>query len=87
MSVQLGSVAEANPGQNTAEDAPQVEQFSVDDLEWTAAVLLIPGARHRGVEQSYGILADFLITARFSQADSLLHHKKQFLVLTFTSLV
>ena len=70
--VQLGSVAEANPGQNTAEYAPQVEQFSVDEPEWTAAVLLIPGARHRGVEQSYGILADSLITGRFSQGYALL---------------
>ena len=72
VAVQLGFVGEPNPGQNTAEDTPQVEELPIDKLERTAAVLLVPGAQHRGVEQSYGMLADSLVTGRFSQVDSVL---------------
>ena len=77
VAVELGFVAEPNTGQNTAENTPQVEQFSVDELEGTTAVLLIPGAQHRGVEQSDGLPADSLVTGRFSQLDSVLQNKTQ----------
>ena len=78
MSVQLGLVGETNAGQNTTEDTSHVEEFSVDEFERTAAVLFVPGAAHRAVEQRYGILAADRETGRFTQDDSLLQDKTQF---------
>ena len=53
------------------------ENLSVDELERTAAVLLVPGAPHRAVEQSHRILAEESVTGRFPQDDSLLQDKTQ----------
>ena len=77
MSVKLGLVGKTNPGQNTTEDTSKVKQLSVDELERTAAVLFVPGAAHRAVEQRYGILAADRETGRFTQDDSLLQDKTQ----------
>ena len=77
MSVQLGLVGETNAGQNTTEDTSHVEEFPVDEFERTAAVLFVPGAPHRAVEQRYGILAADRETGRFTQDDSLLQDKTQ----------
>ena len=78
MSVKLGLVGKTNPWQNTTEDTSKVKQLSVDELEGTAAVLLVPGAPHRAVEQSHRILAEESVTGRFPQDDPLLQDKTQF---------
>ena len=77
MSVELGSVAETNSGQNAAENAPEVEELPIDHLEGAGAVLLIPGAGDGdlGVVQSDGLLADNLLAGSFAQGDPILRYK------------
>ena len=78
MSVELGSVAETNSGQNAAENTPEVEELPIDHLERAGAVLLIPGAGAGDlrVVQSDGLLADYLLAGSFAQGNPILRNKK-----------
>ena len=77
VSIELGLVAEPNSGQNSAENTPQVEQIAIDELEGTAAVLLVPAGGQLGVVQTDGLLAHDLLAGGFAQLDPVLQDKTQ----------